>query len=406
MRDYVFSLKILIYNFAYILNMNKTKFQGLFIGFAASLVLLAAAAGGAIADRLFVIKPLDYFAKRDESVGSSGQLEQRVLFEESVVTEVADKVSPSVVTVAIQTPRRRILEFSPFGGGFRSRIEGGEPQDIGSGFIVSSDGLVITNKHVVSDSESTYKVITFDNQEYEVKKISRDPSNDLAILKIDATGLKPVELGTSDNLKVGQFVIAIGTALGEFRSTVTTGVISGLGRGITAGSTFEGYIERLDDVIQTDAAINPGNSGGPLLNSAGQVIGVNVAVAAGAENIGFAIPIDIVKDSLKQFNETGNFASKPFLGVQYQMVDEETAILNKVPQGAYVVEVVNDSPAETAGVLPGDIITKLDGEDVRDSNGGLADLISKKKAGQTVSLEIWRDGETLKKTVTLSEFSD
>ncbi|KKR30841.1 hypothetical protein A2715_01935 [Candidatus Woesebacteria bacterium RIFCSPHIGHO2_01_FULL_39_32] len=386
---------------------KKLSIRGLLIFTAITVVLSASAIGGAIADRLFVIKPLDFLLERQNGLGfRTGTIEQRVLNEESVVTQVADRVSPSVVTIAIVEPQKRILEFNPFGGGFRSRIEGGEPQDIGTGFIVSEDGLIITNKHVVSNTEASYKVVSSDNKEYEVEKISRDPSNDLAVLKIDASGLIPVEMGDSGKLKVGQFAIAIGTALGEFRSTVTTGVISGLGRGITAGSAFEGFVERLDDVIQTDAAINPGNSGGPLLNSAGQVIGVNVAVAQGAENIGFAIPINLVKDALDQFEKTGKFASKPFLGIQYQMVDEETAILNKVVQGAYVVEVVGNSPAAKAGIVAGDIITKFDSEDVRDTNGGLADLISKKKAGQTVSLEVWRDGETLQLTATLSEFSE
>ena len=386
---------------------KKLSIRGLLIFTAITVVLSASAIGGAIADRLFVIKPLDFLLERQNGLGfRTGTIEQRVLNEESVVTQVADRVSPSVVTIAIVEPQKRILEFNPFGGGFRSRIEGGEPKDIGTGFIVSEDGLIITNKHVVSNTEASYKVVSSDNKEYEVEKISRDPSNDLAVLKIDASGLIPVEMGDSGKLKVGQFAIAIGTALGEFRSTVTTGVISGLGRGITAGSAFEGFVERLDDVIQTDAAINPGNSGGPLLNSAGQVIGVNVAVAQGAENIGFAIPINLVKDALDQFEKTGKFASKPFLGIQYQMVDEETAILNKVVQGAYVVEVVGNSPAAKAGIVAGDIITKFDSEDVRDTNGGLADLISKKKAGQTVSLEVWRDGETLQLTATLSEFSE
>ncbi len=265
--------------------MRQTNLKGFFIGLAVSLVILVSAVGGALADRLFVIKPLDALVSRaNKSLSNTGgTIQQKVLNEESVVVDVADRVSPSVVTVSIQTPQRRVLQFNPFGGGFSSRIEGGQPQDIGSGFIVSEDGLVITNKHVVSDTSSKYKVITNDGKEYEVQKISRDPSNDLAVLKIDAKGLKPVDLGESGNLKVGQFVIAIGTALGEFRHTVTTGVISGLGRGITAGSAFEGFVEKLDDVIQTDAAINPGNSGGPLLNSAGQVIGINVAVAQGAE---------------------------------------------------------------------------------------------------------------------------
>ena len=202
---------------------------------------------------------------------------------------------------------------------------------MGTGFVVDAQGLIVTNKHVVADSQAQYQVITADNQSYPVQNIYRDPANDLAFLKIDAQGLTPVELGDSDNLKVGQFVVAIGTALGEFRHTVTTGVISGLGRGITAGSVFEGYVEELDNVIQTDAAINPGNSGGPLINSAGQVVGVNVAVASGAENIGFALPINTVKTALADFTRPGIF--RPFLGVNYTMISQEAAILMKFPKG-------------------------------------------------------------------------
>jgi len=386
---------------------GKFKVKSTLIFVSILLIVIASMLCGALADRIFVIKPLDYFVSRSEPV-PGGTLEQKLVKEESVVIDVVDKVSPSVVTVSIQTPARRILEFDPFSG-LRSRIEGGEPQDIGTGFVISEDGLVITNKHVVSDTESTYKVITSDNEEYEVKEISRDPSNDLAILKIDPSSgqkLKPVEMGSSENLKVGQFVIAIGTALGEFRSTVTTGIISGIGRGITAGSFFEGYVERLDDVIQTDAAINPGNSGGPLLNSAGQVVGVNVAVAAGAENIGFAIPIDIVKTAIDGFKQTGSFASKPFLGIEYSMIPEESAILNSVPQGAYIANVVSGSPAEKAGIQEGDIITKIDGEELKDVEGGLAEVISGKKAGQRVEIEIWRDDETKTVSATLSEFEE
>jgi len=382
--------------------MSRFNLKSFLIGLSIGFVVVASAAGGAIADRLFGIKPLDFISeKRVESIGK-GELEQRVLSEESIVIDVTERVSPSVVTVSIEKPQRRILEFNPFGG-FSSRIEGGQPQDIGTGFIVAEDGLVVTNKHVVSDTESSYKVITKDDKEYDVVAISRDPSNDLAVLKIEATGLQAVEMGDSKVLKVGQFVIAIGTALGEFRHTVTTGVVSGLGRGITAGSVFEGSVEQLDDVIQTDAAINPGNSGGPLLNSAGQVVGVNVAVAVGAENVGFAIPIDIVKAALESFNKTGSFASKPFLGIEYQMVTKQSAILNEVPEGAYVVNVVSGSPAEAAGIRADDIITKLDGENIKEDDGGLAEVIGKKKAGQNVSLEIWRDGETLELKATLSE---
>ena len=381
------------------LDFQKVDKKNLWIGIAFAFVFLIAIAGGAIADRLFIIKPLDYFFPR----GGNDFGVNRLIKEESVVIDVAEEASPSVVTVSISTPTRSVLEFDIFGG-FQRRVTGGEDVDIGTGFVVG-EGLIVTNKHVVS-SNAEYKVIDKDGKEYEVTKISRDPSNDIAILKISGLGLTPIELGDSTNLKVGQFVIAIGTALGEFRHTVTTGVISGLGRGIIAGSVYEGYVERLDDVIQTDAAINPGNSGGPLLNSAGQVIGINVAVAQGAQNIGFAIPIDIVKDALTTFKETGSFASKPFLGVQYQMITQQTAILNEVPQGAFVITVVEGSPAEAAGVLAEDIIVKMDGQTLADVDGGLAEIISNKKTGDRITLEIWRDGETLSLSTTLSEFSE
>ncbi|MGB9911030.1 MAG: S1C family serine protease [Microgenomates group bacterium] len=381
------------------------------IGIAIGLVILASLLGGAISDRLFGYRILDRFFPRPSSEGKE-IVKQRLLTEESVVIEVAEKVSPSVVTVGI-TKTQKVLdlfEWDPFMdpfGFFRSPKTKEEKiqQDIGSGFIISSDGLVVTNKHVVADTQAKYRVITKDDKEYEVKKIYRDPVNDLAILKIEATGLKPVELGDSDNLKVGQFVIAIGTALGQFRHTVTTGVISGLGRGITAGSPFEGYVERLDNVIQTDAAINPGNSGGPLLNSAGQVIGVNVAVAAEGQNIGFALPINLVKETIKTFEETGRF-ERPFLGVRYRMISQDLALLNDVPQGAYVVEVVDNSPADKAGIKEGDIITKLDGQPVREKDGGLAKLINQKKVGERVKITIWRDEKEKELEVVLAEMSE
>ena len=378
----------------------KGKAKKLLIGLAIVIVLVVALTGGAIADRLFGFRPLDILFPAT----SRFRINQTVLTEESVVIDVVKRVSPSVVTVSVETPKQQIIQFNPFGGGFSQKTIGGSPQDIGTGFIVSKDGLIITNKHVVSDTTAKYTVVTKDNKQYAVKQINRDPSNDVAIIKIDASGLQPIELGESASLQVGQFVIAIGTALGEFRETVTTGVVSGLGRGITTGSIFQGYVEKLDDVIQTDAAINPGNSGGPLLNSAGQVIGINVAVAQGAQNIGFAIPIDVVKVSLAQFQKNGKFAAKPFLGVEYQMVSQQSAVLNSVPQGAYVVNVVSGSPAESAGVKPDDIITKIDGAALNDKNS-LADAISKKQPGDKITLEIWRNGQSATLQITLSEFS-
>lgn len=335
----------------------------------------------------------------------------KITSEESVITDVVDKVSPSVVTVSIVKTRSlsRIFEIDPFDpfNIFRQQQDPAQKveQDIGSGFIVTSDGLIVTNKHVVSDTDAKYKVVTKDDKTYEAVKIYRDPANDLAIIKINASGLKPVAMGDSSKLKVGQMAIAIGTALGEFRNTVTVGVISGLGRGITAGSPFEGYVERLDNVIQTDAAINPGNSGGPLLNSSGQVIGVNAAVSSSGQNIGFALPINIVKDALDQFNKSGGKFERPFLGVKYKMITKDLALINEVPEGAYVQEVVDGSAADRAGIKAEDIITKFDGKKVTEKDGGLAQIIAGKKVGDQSSVEVYRDGKTVTLNVTIGESS-
>lgn len=338
----------------------------------------------------------------------------KIVTEESVVINTVKSVGPSVVTVS-ETVSRQVLspfDFGPFSFGVPQQDQQpSQPQNIGSGFIVSSDGLIVTNKHVVSDIGGKYQIITSSDKKYDVQKIYRDPLNDVAILKIDTSQnsgskLKPVTLGDSSHLQVGQFVIAIGTALGEFKNTVTTGVISGLGRGITAGSEFQGFAERLDNVIQTNAAINPGNSGGPLLNSSGQVIGVNTAIAQSGQNIGFALPINVIKDSLKNFNETGQF-NRPYLGVAYKIVSREAAIMNNVPEGAYVQRVVKDSAADKSGIQNGDIITKMDDQRI---NAGreLAQIIAKKKVGDTIKVELWRPdpedsskGKIVELTVTL-----
>lgn len=378
-----------------------SKTQKFLITFSIILVSLAAVLGGAVADRIFGIRPLDSYFPRNGQVESVSV--SNVVKEESVVIDVAEKSSPSVVTIAAETPRRKFLEFSPFGG-LDINEQGGQ-QDLATGFLVTPDGLIVTNKHVVSMQNVKYKVITKDNKEYVVKNIYRDPTNDLALIKIDIDDAPVLALGNSDNLKAGQFVVAIGTALGEYRHTVTTGVISGLGRGITAGSPFEGFVEQIDNVIQTDAAINPGNSGGPLLNSAGQVIGVSVAVAQGAQNVGFALPINIVKKSIDQFKQTGEF-HRPFLGVRYMMITEEAAIQNEIPQGAYVQEVVQGSPAEKAGIKIQEIITKLNGDIVKEKDGGLAKLINNHKVGENIKLEVWKDRQTRNIEVILTETTD
>lgn len=334
---------------------------------------------------------------------------QTVVYEESVVTKVIEETIPAVVTVGIKktvsTGDYYTIDpfdfFSPFRRipGEKKNVE----KNIGSGFIVSEDGLIITNKHVVSDTEATYQVLTNDKKKYDVLKIYRDPLNDLALLKINPSEkLKPLSLGDSSKLKLGQLVIAIGTPLGEFTNTATMGIISGLGRGITAGSPFEGYVERLDNIIQTDAAINPGNSGGPLINSKGQVIGVNTAIAQEGQNIGFAIPVNVVKDLIDNFNKRGGSFERPFIGIEYKMIDKQTAILNEVVEGAYVVKVVENSPAEKAGIQAQDIITEISGKRIKgDDDQGLAKIILAKKVGETVAVKIWRDGEILTKQLII-----
>jgi S1-C subfamily serine protease len=338
---------------------------------------------------------------------------QTVVYEESVITKVVEEALPSVVTVGIKkvVSSGGYIEINPFNPfspfqqipGKKEKVE----QNIGSGFIISQDGLVITNKHVVSDSTADYQVLTYDKKKYDVLKIYRDPLNDLAILKINASNLKPLKLGDSNNLKLGQLVIAIGTPLGEFTNTVTQGIISGLGRGITAGSPFEGYVEKLDNVIQTDAAINPGNSGGPLLNSKGEVIGINTAIASEGQNIGFAIPVNVVKNLIEDFQKRGGSFDRPYIGIRYKMIDKQTAILNDVVEGAYVVEVLDNSPAQKAQIEVEDIIIEFDGKKVKgDDDQGLAKMILNKKVGDKVRLKIWREGKILEKELTLSSYKE
>ncbi len=331
---------------------------------------------------------------------NTSQSTRVIVDEESTVINIVEKVSPSVVSIAVEN--RQL--FDPFFG-FQAPTE--KQSGIGTGFVVTKDGLIITNKHVVSsDSEKYIVVVTAKDgskKQYEVQKVTRDPSalNDMALIKIDATDLVPVELGDSDKLKVGQKVVAIGNALGRFENTVTTGIISGLGRGVSPVDPSTGVAENLKDLIQTDAAINPGNSGGPLVNSAGQVIGINTAIAD-AQNIGFALKINIAKDLINEFQRSGGKITRPLLGIRYRHISKDAGLLNDVPEGELVQEVVSGSGAAKAGVKPGDIITVIDGTKLTGDNS-LAQVIKDKKVGDSIKLRIFRDGKTLDLTATLGD---
>ena len=324
---------------------------------------------------------------KQSSVSESGSKEKiKVLPEESLVIDVVKQTSPSIVSIVVQRSGTSNL-FSPFSGG-QSQESG-----IGTGFAVDKN-LILTNKHVVA-AGGRFTAVAKDKdgeeKEYKVTEINMDPFNDLAILKIEENNLVPLTLGDSEGLQVGQLVIAVGNALGQFDNTVTTGVVSGLGRGITASDPFESIAERLDNLIQTDAAINPGNSGGPLLNSSGQVIRINTAVA-GAQNIGFAIPINVAVELLDGFKREGGKIVRPFLGVSYTVITREVAILNELPEGIYVESVAIDSAADKAGLAEGDIITAIDGQKLDDKNQ-LSEIVRKKKVGDTVTISLYRDGE-------------
>lgn len=337
--------------------------------------------------------PFDLPAQIQPPAQISNNRTQTVVEEESQVISTVEQTSPSVIAIGVS--QRLVNPFDPFS------LPRQQQSTIGTGFVVSDKGIIVTNRHVVADPNGRYSVVTKDGKRLEVQKIYRDPSLDLALVQVSGSDLRALELGDSSKIKVGQTVIAIGNALGRFDNTVTTGVVSGLGRAVVAGDPFAGDAEQLDNLIQTDAAINPGNSGGPLLNLAGQVIGVNVATTAGAENISFAIPINEVKAMVDEFERTGTI-TRPFLGISYRLITRDVAIMNEVPQGAYIQDVIEGSPADKSGITPGDIITKIDGQPINTENM-VSETIQNKQIGQSLSLEVWTDGQTRTVNATLEQ---
>ncbi len=347
---------------------------------------------------------------------------------EQAVIRAVETASPSVVSIIISKdlPVLEQCPYNPFanlppefqglfgdnGTQFYTQCQKGTKlQEVGggSGFIVSSSGLILTNKHVVEDAKAEYTVLMNDGKKYDAKVLARDPAQDLAIIKIDATGLPVVTLGDSNNIKLGQTAIAIGNALGEFRNTVSVGVVSGLARTVTAGGLSSGSSETLDNVIQTDAAINPGNSGGPLLNLKGEVIGIDTAVVSGAQNVGFAIPINRAKKDITSVIASGTIKT-PYLGVRYVLVTAESAKSDNLPvdYGALIkssssgVGVESNSPAVKAGLKEGDIILEVNSVRV-DNNNSLADLVQQHNVGDTITLKVQRGADTLTLTATLAE---
>lgn len=347
-------------------------------------------------------------------------------YEKAVVAAVK-RASPAVVSITISknVPIIENCPYNPFGDlppefrrffgddfQFSVPCEKGrsEIQEVGggSGFIVSEDGLIVTNKHVVLDEDASYTVFTNDGKKYDAKVLARDPVQDLAIIKVNGSNFPVVTLGSSEEVELGQTAIAIGNALGEFRNTVSVGVVSGLARTITA-SGGGGFSEHLEGLIQTDAAINPGNSGGPLLNLRGEVIGINTAIVSGAQSVGFAIPIERAKRDIQSVKKTGEITA-PFLGVRYVTVTPELAEKQNLPVDYGAVVRGNDdgpavepnSPAARAGILAEDIILEVNGKHI-DKDHTLASMISQFNVGDTINLTVRRGNQTLTLRVALAK---
>jgi serine protease Do len=357
----------------------------------------------------------------DISATSDGQYESRIV-------EIVDQTSPAVVSIVISKDvpivERYYREYDPFGGfgglfggfgGFQVpeyRQKGTEKKEVGggSGFFVSADGLIVTNRHVVSDESATYTVLTNDGKKHDAKVITRDTLFDIALLEVEGDSFAYLDFGDSSLIKPGQTAIAIGNTLAEFSNSVSVGVISGLSRSIVAGDGM-GRSEHLNNVIQTDAAINPGNSGGPLLNLKGEVVGVNVAQASGSENVGFALPSNTVKSIVQSVKDHGSIV-RPYLGLRYTTITPELIEKNNlsveygvlVSRGETVADlaVIPGSPADKAGILENDIITAVDGIELRDGMQ-LNEVIGQKTVGQNVSLTVIRKGEEIQVRVKLEK---
>jgi len=348
--------------------------------------------------------------------GTTNAATQRVVMsnQAELVSEVAKDVGQSVVSVNVTSQSAQ--SNNPYAMLFGLDLGGRAQESAGTGIILSSDGLIMTNRHVVPAGTTAVSVTLSDGTVLDdVKVIGRTSTRDsldVAFLKVqDLKGhtLKAATIGDSSKMEVGDSVIAIGNALGQFQNTVTTGIVSGYGRSVQAASETGSSLESLDDLFQTDAAINQGNSGGPLVNLSGEVIGINTAIASDSQNVGFAIPINNVKGMIKSVNEKGKL-ERPYLGVMYVLLTDDIAKQYdlSVKRGAFIPRavdsgsssVVADGPAAKAGLQEGDVITKVDGAAIDDKTS-LVSLLSKHSVGDKVTLTVVRGGDTRTIDVTL-----
>ncbi|MCA9385293.1 trypsin-like peptidase domain-containing protein, partial [Candidatus Dojkabacteria bacterium] len=340
-----------------------------------------------------------------------------IINHDELFVDVVEQTREAVVSIIItqDLPVYENYYSNPFGRGFgfpSRRQVGEEEQQIGagSGFIVSSDGYIVTNKHVVDSDGASYTVILNNGEQMDAEVVDTDAFLDIAVLKIEGNDLPFLDLGNSDDVRVGQQVLAIGNTLGEFTNTVSSGIVSGQFRSIVAGSST-GDSELLSDLIQTDASISSGNSGGPLINLKGEVIGVNVAVSQAGENIGFAIPINPVNQIVESVKENGKII-RPYLGVRYMEINEVIREQNNLQYdyGALLIRgqdptdlaVMPGSPADKAGLVENDIILEVNGVALEGTS--LQSQIQKYAIGETIELLVASKGEEKKIEIVLEGF--
>lgn len=333
--------------------------------------------------------------------GNTEQAKRSAQDQSILISSIAKTVGPSVVSINVTSQG---LQTDIFGG-----VQQTQQASAGTGFFISSDGYIVTNRHVVPKGTTTVSITLSDGTQLDnVRVVGRtgiSDSLDIAFLKVqDAKGHKftPVKFGNSANMQVGDMVVAIGNALGQFQNTVTSGIISGYGRSVQAQGDSSGQVENLENLFQTDAAINEGNSGGPLVNSDGEVIGINTAIAGGAQNIGFSIPINDAKGLIDSVLSTGKI-ERPYLGVRYISLTDDIAEQQhlNVKRGAYIVtgdseqpSIVLGSPADKAGLKSGDVIVKVNDQPI-DENNSLTSVLGRFKVGEKITLTVVRDGKTI-----------
>ncbi len=340
------------------------------------------------------------------------------------IPKIVKKVMPAVVSIIISKSLEELekelplemFPFFPFGVPElripEEKIDSRGMVQIGggSGFIIDSDGIILTNKHVIGDPAAEYAIITSDNKKYKAQILARDPVDDVAIIKIDAKDLPAVELGDSSKVELGQTVIAIGNALGIFQNTVSVGVISGLSRAIAAKADPQSPIQELRGLIQTDAAINPGNSGGPLVGLSGKAIGINAAIVFGAQNIGFAIPINAAERDLTDLKKYGRI-KRPLLGVRYITIDENLKEKMKLPvsygaliagRGPHHEGIVPGTPADKAGLREKDIILECNDEKLTPQKT-IQDFLEELGAGDVLKMKVLRGKEKFDVELKLAE---